>query len=123
MWQSRPSQVVGRLMRLRWARALAVAASLVLAACAVRSNQPATGPAPTASEAARFLTQATFGPTDGSISQVRTSGYSGWIDQQLLMAPQGSYLADMDARLVELLASNPGASLGPPNFYEVFWRR
>lgn len=35
------------------------------------------------SEAARFLTQATFGPSRTSIAQFRASSYDGWIDQQI----------------------------------------
>ena len=34
-------------------------------------------------EAARFLTQATFGPSRTSIAQFRGSSYEGWIDQQI----------------------------------------
>jgi len=34
-------------------------------------------------EAARFLTQATFGPTTASIAQLRGIGYSQWLEQQL----------------------------------------
>ncbi|TDR41994.1 uncharacterized protein (DUF1800 family) [Tahibacter aquaticus] len=36
-------------------------------------------------EAARFLTQATFGPTQADIDKVRTIGVSAWIDQQMLL--------------------------------------
>ena len=34
-------------------------------------------------EAARFLTQATFGPTEADIAKVRQIGLSAWIDQQM----------------------------------------
>src|ERR1700760_3486618 len=34
-------------------------------------------------EAARFLTQATFGPTSADINKVMHLGYSEWIDEQL----------------------------------------
>ncbi|MEO7758325.1 MAG: DUF1800 family protein, partial [Dokdonella sp.] len=43
---------------------------------------PADAPANDA-EAARFLTQATFGPTTAEIARLRGLGYSEWIDQQL----------------------------------------
>ena len=36
-----------------------------------------------ANEAARFLTQATFGPTSADIAKVMHLGYSEWIDEQL----------------------------------------
>lgn len=52
-------------------------------------------------DAARFLTQSTFGPTDASISAVRQEGYSAWIQRQL-QAPQSFYTARVVARsLVE----------------------
>jgi hypothetical protein len=34
----------------------------------------------TRDDAARFLTQATFGPTDADIDRVMALGYGGWID-------------------------------------------
>ena len=43
---------------------------------------PADAPA-SASDAARFLTQATFGPTQADISRVMAVGYNEWIDEQL----------------------------------------
>ncbi len=43
------------------------------------SNTP-----PTQAEAARFLTQATFGPNMTAISEVVTKGYSRWIEDQLV---------------------------------------
>ncbi len=45
---------------------------------------PATGP--TADEAARFLMQASFGPTETDIARVQALGYSGWIDEQFALA-------------------------------------
>src|ERR1051326_4584730 len=39
-------------------------------------------PTPSASEAARFLTQSTFGATNSQISQVQQSGLSNFLDQQ-----------------------------------------
>lgn len=37
-------------------------------------------------EAARFLTQASFGPTDATVSEVQTKGYAQWIDDQRALA-------------------------------------
>ncbi|MFT4179207.1 MAG: DUF1800 domain-containing protein [Thermomonas sp.] len=42
------------------------------------SDKPTTD-----AEAARFLTQATFGPTKTDIARVREIGYGAWIDEQL----------------------------------------
>ena len=41
----------------------------------------------TDAEAARFLTQATFGPTLDDIRHLRQVGYSAWFDQQFAAAP------------------------------------
>jgi uncharacterized protein (DUF1800 family) len=45
---------------------------------------------PSATNAARFLMQSTFGPVPEEIAQVRSLGYSAWIDQQVALPP--SYL-------------------------------
>ncbi len=47
---------------------------------------PGDAPA-TDAEAARFLTQATFGPTVAGIARLRAIGYGEWMDQQLGTAP------------------------------------
>ena len=41
----------------------------------------------TDSEAARFLTQATFGPTRAEIARLRQMGYRAWINEQLTLTP------------------------------------
>lgn len=53
------------------------------------SNPPPPSPPPfpdipqTDAEAARFLTQATFGPTTADIARLRQIGYRRWLDEQL----------------------------------------
>lgn len=54
------------------------------------------GPA-NAQEAARFLTQATFGPTLAEIDRLQAIGYNAWLDEQMALAP-GSHLAFLDER-------------------------
>ncbi len=51
---------------------------------------------PTAAEAARFLRQATYGPTLADIAAVQNRGYAGWIADQLAL-PRASHLAYVDA--------------------------
>ena len=60
---------------------------------AAAGGPPGTGTAgtPSATNAARFLMQSTFGPTPEDIAQVRSLGFSAWIDQQIALPP--SYLA------------------------------
>ncbi len=41
----------------------------------------------TEQDAARFLSQATFGPTMAEVANVQSLGYEGWIDQQLGLDP------------------------------------
>ncbi len=77
---------------------------------------------PTPAEAARFLTQATFGPTDDQISAVTASGYSAWIDQQLAMPVSETHQGYVDARFVTLKAGG-AAKLLPTQFYESFWKQ
>jgi len=54
----------------------------------------------TAAAAARFLRQATFGPTTspsgGTVAEVQSKGYSAWIDEQIAL-PTASHLAYIDA--------------------------
>jgi uncharacterized protein (DUF1800 family) len=54
-----------------------------------------SGP-PTAAGAARFLTQATYGPTIQEIATVQAQGYAAWIEAQLTR-PVASHLAYVDA--------------------------
>jgi uncharacterized protein (DUF1800 family) len=85
------------------ARLAAVVAIAVLAGCGgggggsgSAPSTPATPTAtpPTRAEAARFLRQATFGPTAADIDRVVARGYAGWIDDQLAVPPstQVAYL-------------------------------
>lgn len=74
-------------------------------------------------EAARFLTQATFGPNDAAIGALRGVNYGAWVAEQLAMPPSASHLAHVEARLTELKAANPNAQLSATQFYESFWKQ
>ena len=66
---------------------------------------PAPAPpagSPTADDAARFLMQASFGPTDADIARVQALGYSGWIDEQFAL-PQVQHLTYVKANYNALL--------------------
>lgn len=56
-------------------------------------------------EAARFLTQATFGPTRAEIARLRGIGYGQWMEQQLSMPPT------LTRPWLDQLAQNPEFSL------------
>lgn len=78
------------------------------------SSEP---PAPSASDAARFLTQATFGPTNALISQVQQNGFSSFLDQQFATAATPT-LPRVDAAIAALPpGTNPSYSL----FQEAWW--
>ena len=100
------------------ARWLGVLAALVLTSCSgARGPGGASDAPPTAVEASRFLAQATYGPTEATISQVRASGYSQWIDQQMSMPAPQSHLSLMDTR------TPVGGSLSPVDFYYTYWEQ
>jgi len=81
---------------------------------------PVVEPPASAADASRFLTQATFGPTDREIDTVLAKGYTAWIDGQLT-APSSSHLLYVDNRLAQMRLTNAGASLSANQFYESFW--
>ena len=76
-----------------------------------------------ATDAARFLTQATFGPTDTSIANAQTLGVSAWVDQQEAMPISQSMVSFLNGRLAEMHLTNPTIQLHPWDFYDGFWKR
>jgi uncharacterized protein (DUF1800 family) len=79
---------------------------------------PPAGGTPTSAEAARFLVQATFGPTEASITQVRNQGYTGWVNAQLaLPLPAQTHVNYIDAWFA---ATGIGDAT---NFYQSWWRQ
>ena len=73
-------------------------------------------------QAARFLTQATFGPTDADIDRVMAIGYSAWIDEQLAR-PAASHRASWEAANATIKAANASSSAGQDQVFESFWRQ
>jgi uncharacterized protein (DUF1800 family) len=66
-------------------------------------------------EAARFLTQATFGPTRAEISRLRAIGYGQWLEQQLSMPPT------LTRPWLDQLASDPTFSLNSGHRVDRFY--
>lgn len=63
-----------------------VALSVAIAATTTPAwSAPVPTPKATAMEAARFLQQASFGPTADSVASVQALGLSAWIDQQIAL--------------------------------------
>jgi uncharacterized protein (DUF1800 family) len=64
---------------------------------------------PTQTDAARFLTQATFGPTPATINALMARGIPGWIDDQMALPATG-----LHAALRADLAAFPNPERPPP---------
>ncbi len=77
---------------------------------------PLPGGAPTQRDAARFLTQATFGPTMAEITALQAKGYQNWLNEQFAM-PVESHLAYLDA----IAATR--RSLYQQEVMESFWKQ
>ena len=105
--------------------------ALTIAGCGGSSDEtppppatPAPTPAPaptpsetlTRSEASRFLTQATFGPTQGSVTELVNAGPSAWISSEF-SKPHESLLEQV------LRDENAGVDVGPDQLAETFWAR
>jgi uncharacterized protein (DUF1800 family) len=125
------SRPASRLVR---AAAALLGVSLLLAACGGgggdSGNESASGgSAQTVSEtpasreqAARFLTQATFGPKEADIDRVMALGYGAWIDEQLAR-PAASHRAAWEAADAAIKAANPTGGAGQDQVLESFWRQ
>ena len=111
--------------------AVATAVLLVVAACgggggssdpaaAGGSDSPVVQAAktPTTAEAARFLTQATMGPTEAEINRLSTMQYGAWIDEQMAK-PQMLHRLYINQAAADLDAI--GQKLSPTNFYDSWW--
>lgn len=119
--------------------AAALALTALLAACgggggsAAPAEPPAATPPPAASpppapavqrpasrnEAMRFLTQATFGPTEADIARLTDIGYAAWIDEQFAR-PASGHRSHWESRDAALRAA--GSRSGTDQVTEAFWK-
>lgn len=81
---------------------------------------PNTTDFPTASQASRFLGQATFGATNADINLLMSTGISNWIDVQFTKN-QSLHKTYMDTTAAGLL--NGISGLSQNNFYESYWQQ
>ncbi len=81
-------------------------------------SEAESGPSPTQAEAARFLTQATMGPTEAETANLALTGYAAWLAEQFAR-PQTPHRSYMEAQAAALAAT--GGTLSPSNFYESWW--
>jgi uncharacterized protein (DUF1800 family) len=74
------------------------------------------GGPPTARDAARFLHQATYGPTPEEITALQTQGFDAWLNQQLAV-PVTSHLDYLDA------AAAAGEEISSNQVMESIWKQ
>ena len=83
---------------------------------------PLPGTPPTDQDAARFLIQATFGPTSEEIEKVKTGGYETWLQEQFA-TPATSMLEIVRARVAEqILPPTAPNALNGQRSTEAWWR-
>ena len=79
---------------------------------------------PTRQEATRFLTQATFGPTQAEVARVMAVGYQAWLTEQFaLPASSTSHTAAWDAANRAIMAMNTGQKASSGEVSSSFWRQ
>ncbi len=82
---------------------------------------PPPGPSISQADAARFLTQATYGPTDAAIASVIAQGYAGWIEDQFAK-PQTLHRTYLEQAIA---AGDPAAPQRTYRDYvmDTFWKQ
>ena len=127
----------GHHRHARFARqATAAAVLLMVAACGGGSSTggssapdlSGTGPdaaaqavvVPSASEASRFLAQATFGPSSADIQRLTTMSLAAWMDDQFAK-PQTLHRLYMDQAAGNAAAI--GQQLSSTNFFDSYWKQ
>jgi uncharacterized protein (DUF1800 family) len=115
-WASRwTHRLGGCLLAATVAAALAPAPVWGQRAAAAPTDRPTNR-----AEAARFLTQATFGPSADAAELVEKLGYGRWIDRQFTL-PAASHRAWWEARDAEIKAIDPTSKATQDQVWESFW--
>ena len=79
---------------------------------------------PNRQEATRFLTQATFGPTQAEVEHVMAVGYQAWLNEQFdLPMPSLSHTAAWDASNLAIMAVDAGQRASSGEVTSSFWRQ
>ncbi|RZI86236.1 MAG: DUF1800 domain-containing protein [Rubrivivax sp.] len=107
----------------RWLAGTVVAALLAsIGGCLVQAPTTPTYPEDRP-EAWRFLSHATFGPSEADVADVTQRGYEAWIDQQFSMPLQLSYRHFVEKRNTEITADGVGTPSRPDQIIEGFYTR
>jgi uncharacterized protein (DUF1800 family) len=80
---------------------------------------PPPAAAPTATEASRFLAQASMGATREQIARVQAIGYAGWLDEQFAMATSSTRWDWLVSKGFDALANKNGEAGADP----AIWRK
>jgi hypothetical protein len=73
-------------------------------------------------DAHRFLTQATFGPTASSISEVQAIGPAAWLERQFSLGAPGAARSYWEAADAAIKAADPTRKAGSTEVYNAFWK-
>jgi uncharacterized protein (DUF1800 family) len=110
--------------------AVALCLTLALAGCgggggsgATPSSVPQVQYPGSDADARRFLTQATFGPTDADVALLTTQGFEPWIQQQIATQPAATHVALFDQRLATIRAASSTANASWQELNHGFWHR
>ncbi|MFY9476109.1 MAG: DUF1800 domain-containing protein [Aquabacterium sp.] len=74
-------------------------------------------------EATRFLTQATFGPTDESVNELLSGGYEAWFNKQASAAPNQYFKGYWEQRNAKLKAQTPPLGSHISELNHAFWTK
>lgn len=96
-----------------------VALTALLASCGSETNITSDSTPPTTTQAARILTQATFGPTIDEINHIQTIGTGAWFNEQF-SKPQTMHFAYVNQAL-STWPANTTVTDSP--FIESFWQQ
>jgi uncharacterized protein (DUF1800 family) len=93
--------------------------AVLLTSCGVETEQTTDFVQPTAEQASRLLTQATFGPTIDEIDRLKSMGTSAWFTDQY-SKPQAYHYSYVNQSISTLPAgTTPSENL----FFESFWQQ
>jgi uncharacterized protein (DUF1800 family) len=111
-------------------QALTLALALVLTACGGGGGSPSDATAGSGSqvsypasddEARRFLTQATFGPTDVAVGELKDLGFERWIQKQLVEPRALTHLQYFDERNSAIKIQTPTSQAWFNEVNQSFW--
>lgn len=105
---------------MRYLALVPITMALLLGGCNNQESTEADIPIPT-QEAARFLQQATLGPSRADIDALAQTGYNKWLNAQFA-ASSPSHVDYMNVRLTDLQVTDPTAKQSFNYFQESFWK-